>query len=245
VDRLYAKLLEPAAAAFRALGLDARVDGMNDIAVGDRKISGTGAGQIGDAVVVVGNIIFRFAHERMARVLNLPDRAMRDECLRLMRRHVGSLQDEGRAEVTAAEATAALRASYATALGATEVDGALTDREEAAVRRWEERLADEEWTLGPAHATAAAPGRRVKVRSDVFVVHGEQAGVRVLATVVGDSIARATIGATHLNGAAAAMEAALVGPCTDPRAIATRLAGFGDDGRHVLAAVAPGLEARW
>ena len=244
VDRLYATLLEPAAAAFRALGLDARVDGMNDIAVGDRKISGTGAGQIGDAVLVVGNVIFRFAHERMARVLDLPDRAMRDECLRLMRRHVGSLEDEGLGGVTVADATAALRDAYATALGATIADAALTDREEAAVQRWEERLADEEWTLGPARGATARPGRRVKVRSDVFVVHGEQEGVRVLATVVGDSIQRAEVGAAHLNGAAAALEDAVVGPCSDVRALEVRLAGFGDDGRRVLAALAPGLEAR-
>ena len=95
VDRLYATLLEPAAAAFRALGLDARIDGMNDIAVGPRKVSGTGAGQFDEGVVVVGNVILRFDHERMARVLALPGSAMRAECLRLMRRHVSSLEDEG------------------------------------------------------------------------------------------------------------------------------------------------------
>lgn len=245
VDRLYDTLLGPAVAAFRCLGLDARLDGLNDIAVGERKISGTGAGQIGDAVVVVGNVIFGFDHERMARVLALPDGAMRAECLRLMRRHVSSLADEGRADVTPADAAAALRAAYAAALGGPLAEEPLSAAEEAAVARWERRLADPDWTRGPDRAAAAAPGRRVKVRSDVFVVHGEQAGVRVLATVVGDSIRRATVAATHLNGTAAALEDALVGPCDDPRALAARLAEFGDDGRHVLAAVAPGLEARW
>lgn len=244
VDRLYATLLEPAAAAFRALGLRARVDGLNDIAVGERKVSGTGAGQIGDGVVVVGNIIFGFDHERMARVLDLPDAAMREEYLRLMRRHVSSLRDEGLGDVTVADANAALRDAYATALGATIVDAPLSEREQAAVRRWEQRLADDAWTRGPGHAPPSV-GRRVKVRADVFVVYGEQAGVRALATVVGDSIERARVGAAHLNGTAAALERALVGPCTDPRTLADRLAGFGDDGRHVLAALAPGLEARW
>ena len=244
VDRLYAQLLEPAAAAFRALGLDARLDGLNDIAVGDRKISGTGAGQIGDAVVVVGNVIFGFDHERMARVLALPDRAMRAECLRLMRRHVCSLADAGGREVTAADATAALREAYGAAFG-TPVDDALSAEETAAVERWEARLADEAWTQGPRHGSAAPRGRRVKVRSDVFVVFGEEAGLRVLATVVGDSIERATVGAAHLNGTATALENALVGPCIDAHALAGRLAPFGDDGRHVLTALAPGLEARW
>lgn len=245
VDRLYATLLEPAAAAFRALGLDARVDGLNDIAVGDRKISGTGAGQIGEAVVVVGNVIFGFDHERMARVLELPDAAMRDEVLRLMRQHVSSLRDEGLGDVTAADASAALRDAYAAALGRSTVESSLTVAEQAALSRWEDRLADDAWTRGPTDGRAARPGRRVKVRSDIFVVQGEQSGVRVLATVVGESIERATIGAAHLNGTAGALERALVGPCIDMRALAARLAAFGDDGRHVLAAVAPGLEARW
>ena len=244
VDRLYAQLLEPAAAAFRALGVDARLDGLNDIAVGDRKISGTGAGQIGEAVVVVGNVIFGFDHGRMARVLALPDPAMRAECLALMRRHVGSLADAGHREVTAAAATAALREAYGAAFGAP-VDDALSAAETAAVGRWEARLADERWTAGPRHGAPAPAGRRVKVRSDVFVVFGEEAGVRVLATVVGDSIRRATVGAAHLNGTATALEDALVGPCIDPLAVAGRLADFGDDGRHVLTALAPGLETRW
>lgn len=245
VDRLYATLLEPAAAAFRALGLDARVDGLNDIAVGDRKISGTGAGQIGEAVVVVGNVIFGFDHERMARVLELPDGAMRDEVLRLMRRHVSSLRNEGLGDVTPAAAAAALREAYTAALGGPIVETTLTAPEQAALSRWEDRLGDEAWTRGPITGRPARPGRRVKVRSDVFVVHGERHGVRVLATVVGDSIERATVGAAHLNGTAGALERALLGPCIDPRALAARLADFGDDGRYVLAAVAPGLEARW
>jgi lipoate---protein ligase len=241
VDRLYATLLEPAAAAFRALGLDARVDGLNDIAVDERKLSGTGAGQIGDGVVVVGNIIFRFDHERMARVLDLPDSAMRAECLRLMRRHVSSLEDEGLGDVTFADATAALREAYGAAFGAPVAEAPLSAHEEAEVAGGEDRLADDAWTRGPARAPVPGLGRRVKVRADVFVIHGEREGVRVLATVVGDSIARATVAAGHLNGTARALERALVGPCLDPRALAARLADFGDDGRHALAAVAPGL----
>ncbi|MEA2177527.1 MAG: lipoate---protein ligase [Solirubrobacteraceae bacterium] len=244
VDRLYATLLEPAAAAFRALGLEARIDGMNDIVVGRRKVSGTGAGQLADGVVVVGNVILRFDHARMARVLDLPGSAMRAECLRMMRRHVSSLEDEGLGAVSAADATAALRDSYAAALGMTIVDEALTEREEAAVRRWEDRLADEAWTLGRAHAPDFRLGRRVKVRADVFVVHGEREDVRVMATVDGDSIERASVGCARLNGTAGALERALVGPCADARALAARLADFGDDGQHVLAAVVSGLEAR-
>lgn len=243
VDRLYARLLEPAAAALRSLGLDARVDGLNDLAVGDRKVSGTGAGQIGEAVTVVGNVIFDFDHERMVRVLALPDGAMRAEVLRLMRRHVSSLAAEGLGHVTAAEAVGALREAYATALGATPADAPPTAREQAAIGRWEERFADPEWLRGPRQP--ARSGRRVKVRSDVFVVRGEQAGVRVLASVVGDRIAHAAVSAGHLNGTAGALEGVLVGSRADAAELAALLAPFGTDGEHVLHAMTPALEARW
>lgn len=248
VDRLYAQLLEPAAGALRALGLDARVDGMNDLAVGDRKVSGTGAGQIGEAVVVVGNVIFDFAHERMARVLALPDRPMRDEVLRLMRRHVSSLAAEGLGHLTVADAIRALRGAYATAFDADRPEDAaedaeLTAREQAAINRWERRFVDPEWLRGPQQP--ARPGRRVKVRSDVFVVHGEQGGVRVLASIVGDTIARAAVSAVHFNGTAGALERVLVGSRLTGPELEARLAPFGVDGEHVLEAMTPALEARW
>ena len=243
VDRLYATLLEPAAAALRSLGLDARVDGLNDIAVGERKLSGTGAGQIGEAVTVVGNVIFAFDHERMARILALPDDAMRAEVLRLMRRHVSSLRAEKLGDVTAVDAVAALRAAYAAALGAAPADTLPSAAEQAAIERWEQRLVEPQWLRGPAQP--ARPGRRVKVRSDVFVVRGERAGIGVLASVVGDTITRAVVRASDLNGTAGALERVLVGSRAERAELTRRLAPFGDAGEHVLHAMTPALEERW
>src|ERR1017187_1962655 len=53
-------LLEPAVTAFRAVGVPAALDDDLEICVADRKICGHGAGQIGAAVVVCGNLIERF-----------------------------------------------------------------------------------------------------------------------------------------------------------------------------------------
>lgn len=240
VERLYATALAPAVEAFRALGADARIDGMNDIVVGAGKVSGTGAGQIGDAVVVVGNVMFAFDHARMARVLALPDDRMRDECLRLMRGHVSSLADLGLGSVTPEQATVALRDAYAEQYGAA-IDASLSEAEESAVQRWGLRMSRPEWRTGPAQPEPLA--RRVKIRAGVFVVHGESDGVHVLATVVGDAIERAWIDARHLNGTAPAIAGAVTGDLT-PDALAERMAPFGPDGDRVLTALLPGLEAR-
>ena len=237
VDRLYAELLGPAVAAFRALGADARLDGLNDIAAGERRLSGTGAGRIGDAVVVVGNVNFRFPHARMARVLALPGEDMRSECLRLMRRHVGSLRGEGIA-AGPAEARAALRDAYARAVAVRAVEDGLSDAESAAVAGWERRMATEEWTAGPVVPRPSA--RQVKVRDGVWVVDGDAGGLRVRATFSGGRVASAHVG----GGTGGRLAQALVGAAADGAALRQALAPFGSDGERVVRALEPGLVVR-
>lgn len=241
VDRLYREALGPAVTAFRTLGVDARLDGLNDIVTADRKLSGTGAGQIGDAVTVVGNVMRRFPHEQMAQILAVPDERMRAECLRLMRRHVSSLEQEG-CDATLDAAGTALQAAYRDAFGGQAERRGLRADERAAVARWERRLADPEWTDGPG--VPAPRVRQVKIRGDVWVVCGERDGTDVLASFAGGRVERAEIRDRDLNGTAAAAAAALVGASPDPSRLRERLAGFGDAGERVVAAIEPGLVVR-
>jgi lipoate-protein ligase A len=166
VERLYKELLEPAAQALRTLGLNARLECVNEIVVEDRKLSGTGAGRIGEAVTVVGNVIFRFPHELMARVLALPEGA-RAEFLRLMRRYVSSLEAEG-VSVTAEEATAALVDAFAHALGARPAADEPSAAESREIQVWERRFAQNGWLRGPEPKDSAV--RTVKVRAGVWLV---------------------------------------------------------------------------
>jgi len=161
VARLYEQLLGPAVSALRELGVQAELPGINDILAGGRKVSGTGAGQIGEGVVVVGNVMFAFPHERMATVLALPDERMRDECLALMREHVGSLPALREESVKTS-----LRDSYATALARTPVAAELQAHELAAIAAWEQRLQDPAWTAGPE--LPALRERAVKIREGVW-----------------------------------------------------------------------------
>lgn len=175
VDRLYRELLGPAVQALRTLGVDARLEYVNEIVVEDRKLSGTGAGRIGEAVTVVGNVIFSFPHERMARVLALPD-AARAEFLRLMRIHVSSLEAEG-AMVTVAEATAALLDAFAEALHMQPVVGEPTKGEIRAMQAWERRFAHDAWLRGPEPKSSAV--RTVKVRAGVWLVVADDGSFEV------------------------------------------------------------------
>ncbi len=175
VERLYQELLDPAVQALRALGLDARLECVNEIVVEDRKLSGTGAGRIGEAVTVVGNVIFRFPHERMARVLALPDGA-RAEFLRLMRRYVSSLEAEG-VSVTAERATGALVEAFAQALGVRPVSDEPTAAEVRSMQVWERRFEQDGWLRGPEPRPSAE--RTVKVRAGVWLVVADDGSFEV------------------------------------------------------------------
>lgn len=176
IERLYKELLEPVAQALRMLGLDARLECINEIVVEDRKLSGTGAGRIGEAVTVVGNVIFRFPHELMARVMALPEGA-RAEFLRLMRRYVSSLEAEGLASITVEETTAALAEAFARALGVRLATDEPTTAEVRAMQVWERRFAHHGWLSGPEPRTSAE--RIVKVRAGVWLVVADDGSFEV------------------------------------------------------------------
>jgi lipoate-protein ligase A len=176
VDRLYQEWLGPAAQALQSLGLDARLECVNEIVVEDRKLSGTGAGRIGEAVTVVGNVIFRFPHAVMSRVIALPDGA-RQEFLRLMRRYVSSLESEGLSSVTLDEVKAALVNAFAKAFGLTPVADEPSRAEVRAMEGWERRFAQDSWLRGPEPMAGAQ--RTVKVRAGVWLVVDEDGSFEV------------------------------------------------------------------
>jgi len=156
------RLLAPAVTAFRDCGVDAELDAAGEIVVGDRKVCGHGAGQLGDAVVVVGNLIERFDHDAATAVLHAPSPAARAEVLRLMRRYVApTAVDAG------AFRDAAVRA-YGAALGLRPQVGALTRVERERLDELDGRFADPAWVQGPDRP---APKRwEVKIRAGVSVV---------------------------------------------------------------------------
>ena len=154
------RLLEPAVAAFRAVGIPAELDADGEIVIGEAKICGHGAAQIDDAVVVVGNLIERFDHAAAARVLALPD-DVRTEVLRLMERYVLATPAD-----PAAFRSAAIEA-YAEALGLDPVPGGLSAYERKRLVELDEKFRSPDWLRGPLQP-AARPAA-VKIRSGVYV----------------------------------------------------------------------------
>jgi lipoate-protein ligase A len=114
----YRALLEPVANVYRQMGIAARYKPVNDIITDEgRKISGTGAAEIGDYLILVGNVIVDFDYETMVRVLRAPDEKYRDKVYKSLRENLSTIRRELGAVPPLEEIEASLAANYAAVLG--------------------------------------------------------------------------------------------------------------------------------
>ena len=226
--RALRELLAPAVEAFRAIGIPAELDDDLELVVGDQKICGHGAGQIEDAVVVVGNLIETFDHETAAAVLRVPRPEARVELERLMRRYVAATP--GDADAFRDAATAA----YATALSLEPVDGMLSAYEDERLAELDRQFVDPEWVNGAGRPSPDV--WQAKVRAGVWVLAAEHAGTSVVAGVSRGRIEHAVVIDAELNGTTPSVEHALVGRDLDD--VAAALVEFGAPGERIATALA-------
>lgn len=185
-----AGLLTPAMRALRSLGVDAVLDRFGEISVGTAKVCGHGAGQLGEGVTVVGNLISGFDHERAARVLRLDPR-VRSVVVELMRRYVAPTA------VDPGDWKAAMVAEYSAQFDSAPRPGTLTAEEDAELERMDLRLADADFLAGMPRPSR--PVRTVKVRAGVWVHDWQGDGERVVLGVADGRVELAS-GREHLVG---------------------------------------------
>ncbi|HIC93882.1 MAG TPA: lipoate--protein ligase family protein [Anaerolineae bacterium] len=182
-EAFYRKFLEPVAKAYTAMGIPARYRPINDVVTAEgRKISGTGAAEMGDCLVLVGNIIMDFDYQTMVRVLKVPDEKFRDKVFKSLRQSLTTIRGELGAVPPLGKIKEVLVRSFEGVLGPLE-RAELPPQVHAKVRELIPRLTSEEWLHG---VSRRREGRRVKVATGVEVVQGvhKAPGGLIRATVV-------------------------------------------------------------
>jgi lipoate-protein ligase A len=168
VDAVYARLLDAPVATLRKLGLNATLRDGNEIEVDGRRIVGVGGGRIGEAVVVVGNILLDFDYAMMARVWRVPSEDFRRLAYEAMQRRITTVWSNLPHPVSADEVQARLAEAYPLALNRPVEPGSLTQAEQAKAAEMEEQLLSEEWLQ--LHAQDEdEPMRTLKISLDAFV----------------------------------------------------------------------------
>jgi lipoate-protein ligase A len=94
IDAFYKKFLQPVITVHRRIGIEAEYKPVNDLVVENRKISGSGAAEIGECIVFVGNLILDFDYETMARVLKIPDEKFRDKVRKTIEENLSTIDRE-------------------------------------------------------------------------------------------------------------------------------------------------------
>jgi len=94
IDDYYRKFLEAPVQAYRNLGIPAEFKPVNDLIANGKKISGNGAGDVGDARILTGNLIFDFNFDMMVKVLKVPDEKFRDKIAQSLRERMTTIKNE-------------------------------------------------------------------------------------------------------------------------------------------------------
>ena len=188
IDRRYELFIGPLIATYRAFGVDAHFQPVNDVHVGRRKITGTGAAQIGNAEVLVGNFILDFEPETCARTLRSPSKAFRDQLGGSLREYMTSMRRELGAAPDASVIAERYRAECESALGTRLEEGAFTADEIESIEAVERRFESERFRRQPGGLRR----KGVKIHANVYVVESVRAAaggdVRVTARLHHDRI---------------------------------------------------------
>jgi lipoate-protein ligase A len=204
VDRIYARYLAAPVAALRSLGLPARLVAPNEIEVDGRRIAGTGGGQIGEAAVVVGNVLFDFPDARMARAWRAPSARFRQLARQGLRRYLTTLRRELPSPPGAEVMRELLATAYAETLGRPLVAGALSAREQAAIEAAEGELASTAFVLGGGGRGEAG----LKIARGVYVYEGRARSADIRVTL---RLRDGSVDAVAVRGGHPALARGLVG----------------------------------
>lgn len=167
-EAFYRRFLEPVMATYREIGIITEYKPVNDLLANGRKISGNGVAEIGDMVVLVGNLILDFAYDTMVRVLRVPDEKFRDKVHKSLQENLTTIRRELGWVPPVAALRASLAANFARLLGPLEPASVDAAWRQAAADLAQTLLADD-WLYrsGRRHR-----GRQVHIGAGVMVRQG-------------------------------------------------------------------------
>ncbi len=167
-DAIYRKFLMPVVDTYREFGVNAEYKPINDIIANGRKVSGNGAAEINDMIIIVGNFIVDFNYEMMSKCLRVPDEKFRDKVFKTLQDNLSTMLRETGSMPDNRLLGDALVKRYEPILGKmtlkTEPDADLVAKADELQK---ERHTDE-WLF--ANDRRRPDARQVKIREGVYVI---------------------------------------------------------------------------
>lgn len=229
VEEVYRLFIGPLVETYRALGIEAYHRPLNDILVGERKIGGTGIAAIGQALVVVGSLMFDFDSETMARALKVSSEKMRDKIYESLRDYMTTMKRELGRRPSRERVKSILTGKLREALDVELEPGGLTYNERKTIEALNRRFLSPRWL----RLKGGLPRRGILIRGGVRVAEAEHkaAGglIRVTARLREDVIEDLTISGDftfHPQHLLEGVEAALRGRRLDKAELSDAIEAF-------------------
>ncbi len=167
----YGRMLEPLASVLKHLGVNAERQGLNDLAVGGRKISANGAVDIDRARVLTGDILLDLNIEAMSGILKVPDEKFRGKVADSMSKYLTSVREQLGRIPERGEVEELLIESFAEAYDGHSA-GSLTGLEEERIGELVRERGSDDWIFERSASggrMGARRGRIVKIKEGMFL----------------------------------------------------------------------------
>ncbi len=184
VGTLFETYLDPVIETFRRIGVDATYEPVNDIVVDGQKITGTGAGTIGDAIALVGSFMFDFDVETMVDITPTPSAAYAETMRRGLENNMTTLSAELDTVPSVPTLVELFTETLAERLDWRLHPSAVTDHEQQAISDAADHLADPAWLNRSGLSTGGHDSRKLTADTRLIVGHQETTGGDLTATVV-------------------------------------------------------------
>ncbi|MGQ9542487.1 MAG: lipoate--protein ligase [Candidatus Bathyarchaeia archaeon] len=145
IQQSFQRFLESPVKTYNEIGIPAKYRPINDIEVEGRKISGNGATEVGEAIVLTGNIIFEFNFDEMVRILKVPSEKFRDKVSKTLRDRLTTIKMELEEPPSMDHVKKLLRKNYESTLGVELVEGRLTSEELSLTESLSKKYLSQEW----------------------------------------------------------------------------------------------------
>ena len=190
------RFLRPAMIVYRESGVPAAVRDPADLVAAGRKCSGNAAGEIGECVAFVGNLLLDFDFQAMSRVFRVPFAGFRAALVAAMRENMTTMADWRTKPIDRDDLAVALALEFEREFGPlrpTKLDAGLIEAAAAA----RERLTSLEWLEAPGRKQAS---RRVKIAEGIHVEEHEGGSGPVAVVVRSEELSAPFVGRPAAKG---------------------------------------------
>jgi len=198
ITALFERFLAAPVKTYNRLGIPATHYAVNDIEVNGRKIGGSGAGDVGEARIVVGDIIFDFNYDEMTSILKAPSMRFKEEFSKALTEYLTTVKKELGFIPSEEEVKKLLKEGFEETLGVRLIEGALSGFEVNLVREVEELYKSPDWLhRAKRHGKSIVKRNSVKisgrVRMGEALYRRPKGLIRVFVKVVDGKISSLTI----------------------------------------------------